>query len=194
MTSATIINQTTFVKGLIGDDSILHTEKPYIVFMGRSNVGKSSLINSLTGNKGLAKSSSTPGKTLQINVFQNEDCYILDFPGYGYARVDHAKREKIRKMIIWYMTECTDPKSLFVLVTDAKAGITDYEKEVLQVLNELNLPYVVIANKIDKLNQSETASLRKDLDLIIPRKEYILYSSTKHKGKDELMEQLTQFV
>ncbi len=182
------INATHFIKGLIGDDELLHDGKPHVSFIGRSNVGKSSLINSLVGKKGLAKSSSTPGKTLQINAFDAGDFYLLDFPGYGYAKVDQKKRDKIRKMIIWYLTECTEPKRFFVLVLDSKAGVTEYEREILDVFTELNVRYVVVANKIDKLNQRDTSKLIQDLDLVIPEKKYILYSSLKHKGKEELLD------
>lgn len=182
------INNTHFVTGLIGDDSILHNGRSHVAFIGRSNVGKSSLINSMVNNKSLAKSSSTPGKTLQINVFDTKEFYLLDFPGYGYAQIDQKKREKIRKMIIWYLTECTDPKRFFVLVVDAKAGVTDYEKDVLKMLADLELRYIVVANKIDKLNQSEVARLTSELNLIIPEKQYMLYSSVKHKGRDELLD------
>ena len=97
-----IIKTAEFVKGVVGTDPILKEKIPQIAFVGRSNVGKSSVINALTGKKGLAISSSTPGRTLQLNFFLiNEKAYFVDLPGYGYARASLKQAEKMRKMIMW---------------------------------------------------------------------------------------------
>src|SRR3989338_837689 len=93
-----------FVKGINGTDDILYDEKFQVAFLGRSNVGKSTLINSLTMRRNLARSSSTPGKTIRMDFFLiNNDLYFVDFPGYGFAERSLEKREKLGKMILWYL-------------------------------------------------------------------------------------------
>src|SRR3989337_3145920 len=96
------IASAEFVKGIIGTDSILKEKPPHVAFVGRSNVGKSSVINSLVMRKDLVKSSSMPGKTREINFFFiNKKCYFVDLPGYGFARMGAKGAEKIRKLILW---------------------------------------------------------------------------------------------
>ena len=95
------IKSAEFVKGIMGTDKILEDNKPQIVFVGRSNVGKSSIINLLANRKNLVKSSSKPGKTKQINFFLiNKKVFFVDLPGYGFMKMDLKKKEKIRKLII----------------------------------------------------------------------------------------------
>lgn len=150
------ITSAKFVKGVIGTDDILYDGLPQIVFVGRSNVGKSSVINSLTNQKGLVKVGKKPGKTTEINFFLiNKKFYFVDLPGYGYAHLSPAKREKIRKRMLWYLLESKVKATHVVIVLDIKAGFTDFDAEMAYMLKEAGHHYIIIANKIDKLNRKE---------------------------------------
>jgi len=150
------ITSAKFVKGIIGTDDILYNGLPQIAFVGRSNVGKSSVINSLTNQKDLVKVGKKPGKTTEINFFLiNNKFYFVDLPGYGYAHLSPAKREKIRKRMLWYLLESEVKLAYVVIVLDIKAGFTDFDAEMVYMLKEAGHHYIIIANKIDKLNQKE---------------------------------------
>ena len=152
------IQSAEFARGIKGTNPILNSGLPQIAFVGRSNVGKSSALNALLNRKDLVAASKRPGKTTEINFFLvNQNIYFVDLPGYGYARADIKKREKIRKLIVWYLASGEARPALVVLITDIQAGFTDFDKEMLQIIKEQGHPYVVVANKIDKLNQKEIA-------------------------------------
>ncbi len=157
------ITSATFVKGVVGDDAVLHDGKPQIAFVGRSNVGKSSLINALTGRNNLVKVSSTPGKTTEINFFLiNKHWYLVDLPGYGYARVSPKEKEVLLNLIRNYLTAPHIRPKVVVVVIDGKVGITAFDAEMLELLRKKGHPVVVAANKIDALSQKEfTAQMRK---------------------------------
>lgn len=156
------ITDAQFVRGVVGSHNLLVDEKPQVAFVGRSNVGKSSVLNALTGRRGLVHSSSTPGKTQQINFFLiNDAIYFVDLPGYGYAKTGVKAREKLRRLILWYLISAEAPVTLVVVIVDAKAGLRPFDHEMIAVLRDHAHPFVVVANKIDKLNQKELhASLR----------------------------------
>ncbi len=150
------INSAEFVKGIKGTNSILNDLIPQVAFIGRSNVGKSSVINSLIGRKSLVKSSATPGKTREINFFLiNKNIYFVDLPGYGFTKLSQKQGEKLRQMILWYFTSGEAKPKLIVLIVDANVGPTDLDKEMLSILRESNLNVLVIANKIDKLKKND---------------------------------------
>ena len=114
------ITSASFVTGIIGTDPILKEKHPQIAFVGRSNVGKSSVINSLVMRKDLVKSSSMPGKTREINFFLiNKAFYFVDLPGYGFARMGAKGAEKIRKLILWYLGSGEARVKLVVLIIDS---------------------------------------------------------------------------
>lgn len=123
---------------------------PEFAFIGRSNVGKSSLINMLCGNRKLAKTSSTPGKTRLINHFLiNDNWYLVDLPGYGFAKVSKDSREQLRKMILDYVLRSQEMVILFVLV-DSRHDIQKIDLEFLEVLGENRVPFALIFTKSDK--------------------------------------------
>lgn len=131
---------------------------PEFAFIGRSNVGKSSLINMLCGNKQLAKTSSTPGKTLLINYFLvNDKLYIVDLPGYGYARIKQTEREKLNRMITSYAGHSLELKVLFVLM-DLRLPIQKIDLEFLEALDEANVPCALVFTKADKLGTNARAA------------------------------------
>jgi len=173
-----------FVKGVTGTSDILNDGKFQVAFMGRSNVGKSSLINSLTMKNGLARSSATPGKTIRMDFFLiNKKFYFVDFPGYGYARHSQEKREKLAKMMVWYLTESGLTKRLVLLIIDAAVGFTKDDREMLAMIREQKINYLVVANKIDKVKMGQERSLG-----AFP------YSAKKKSGRTELLAKIAEDV
>jgi GTP-binding protein len=128
---------------------------PEIAFLGRSNVGKSSLINALVGQKGLAFTSNTPGRTQTINFYRVDDTmYFVDLPGYGYARVPKQFLQEWKNLVDQYLQE-RETLKLSCVVLDARRGWMDKDLDLKRWLEHHDRPYLVIATKIDKLNQSE---------------------------------------
>lgn len=181
------IKSAKFIKGIIGTDEILYNGKFQVAFLGRSNVGKSTLINSLTMRNNLARSSSSPGKTIRMDFFLiNDAFYFVDFPGYGYAKRSREKREKLAKMMLWYLLYSEVKNRLVVLIIDAKVGITPYDADMLKTLREENIDYIIVANKADNLKMGQ-----KEKQLapgVIP------YSSKDNYGKNELMNKIFPYL
>lgn len=186
-----IIKTAQFVKGVIGTDPILKEKLPQIAFVGRSNVGKSSVINALTGIKGLAISSSTPGRTLQLNFFLiNERYYFVDLPGYGYARASLKQAEKMRRMIMWYLEQNEYKPSKVVLVIDGLVGPKKFDIEMMELLSENGYEVIVLANKMDKVKSSELVKKKRaivELFDLSDDKNIVYFSSKTKLGKDELL-------
>ncbi|TSD03093.1 MAG: GTP-binding protein EngB [Parcubacteria group bacterium Athens0714_16] len=182
----------TFVRGLIGEDKILFDTRKQVAFIGRSNVGKSSVINTLAERKSLAKSSSMPGKTREINFFLiNDLVYFVDLPGYGYAKMPPKIADKLRKRIIWYFSESGVKPSHVVFIIDSRIGITTIDKEMLEILENENHNVIVVANKSDKLSQSEFVKnikkIENDLRDYKCIKNIILFSAKTKKGREEVL-------
>lgn len=178
-----------FVLSVVGSHNVIADKKPQIAFIGRSNVGKSSVINMLVGQKGLVRSSRTPGKTQEINFFLiNDERYFVDLPGYGYAKIGQKYREKLRKLILWYFISGEAPVTRAVLIVDARAGLRDFDREMIAVLEEYHHDYIIVANKIDKLNQSALhKSLRDIREAIGPTVGVIPVSAASGKGREALL-------
>jgi len=187
-----------FVRGITGDDSILAEDRPHIVVAGRSNVGKSSVLNRLFNQK-LARVSNTPGKTQEINFYDlNSQAYLVDLPGYGYAKMSGARAEKLRRQMIWYLARSGAPIALLLLVLDIRRGLGELDKDFLDIASGEDLPVVLLANKVDKCNQSERDSAKREIqkqttdypDVI---EGLIVFSATKGTGQTTLC-QLIQSV
>lgn len=134
------------------------TGLPEYAFIGRSNVGKSSLINTLTGRKGLAMTSQKPGKTQLINHFLiNRDWYLVDLPGYGYARLSRDGRDGLRRMIEDYILERTELVCLFVLL-DSRLEPQRIDLEFIEWLGEEGIPFALVFTKADKLSKGKLAA------------------------------------
>lgn len=166
---------------------------PEYAFIGRSNVGKSSLINMITSRKGLAMTSSTPGKTMLINHFIiNEQWYLVDLPGYGYARRGKEGREIIREIIERYILERLQLTSLFVLL-DCRHEPQKIDLEFMEWLGENGVPFSIIFTKTDKLSQYRLTEnitryktkLAETWETLPP---LFLTSSEKRKGRDEILD------
>lgn len=151
------IHSAEFIKGVVGTDKLMYDKVPQVVFIGRSNVGKSSLINALVNQKDLVKTGKKPGKTTEMNFFSinRGKAYFVDLPGYGYAKVDPERKEKIRKLILWYVQFSEVKPHCIVIVLDVKAGLTDFDRQMIEILAAQNHRFLLVANKIDKLNQKE---------------------------------------
>lgn len=166
--------------------------KPEYAFIGRSNVGKSSLINMLTNKNGLAKTSSTPGKTLLINHFLiNDEWYIVDLPGYGYAQRGKESREKLKHIIQSYILGRAQMTNLFVLV-DSRHKPQKIDLEFMQWLGENEVPFSIVFTKMDKLGkeagqrnvEAYKAQLLEQWEELPP---LFITSSEDRRGRDELL-------
>ncbi|MBQ9112829.1 MAG: YihA family ribosome biogenesis GTP-binding protein [Clostridia bacterium] len=165
--------------------------KPQVAFSGRSNVGKSSLINTLLGRKSLARVSSSPGKTITINFYDvDKKLYLADLPGYGFAKRNPEDKKKWSALTDGYFTsnKNIDRLALVVQLVDSRVGPTKDDEMMLEYLRAAELPFVVVATKTDKLNATER---KKNLEAIaahplIAGEKVIPFSSLKGEGKDEL--------
>ncbi len=184
------ITSAVFMKGVKGDDAILEDGIPQIAFIGRSNAGKSSLINSLTGKAKLAITSSTPGRTKEINVFKiNGTHYFIDLPGYGYAKAGGKALEKLNKLIVWYLLESHHTPKVVVLI-DAEVGPTANDLETLKELERTGKDIIVVANKVDKIKKSQYLNQMKKLSQQIKGHQFFPYSSETKVGVEELRNKL----
>lgn len=164
---------------------------PEVILAGRSNVGKSSLINSLFNRKDLAKTSSTPGKTRSINYYEiDEKFYVVDLPGFGYAKTSKIEREFWSKLINEFF-KTSESIKLVVHLIDCRHKPGDLDVKLNEILNYFSLPYIFLLSKVDKLKQSEVIQSQKTLQSVFPEVEpdsnLLLYSSVKGKGKKELL-------
>ncbi len=167
--------------------------RPEYAFIGRSNVGKSSLINMLTNRKGLAMTSQKPGKTQLINHFLiNDDWYLVDLPGYGYAQRGKEGRENIRHIIEDYILEREQLTNLFVLL-DCRHEAQKIDLEFMEWLGENGIPFSIIFTKTDKLSRSRlTENLQKYQQTLLESWEelppILLSSSEKKEGREEILD------
>lgn len=172
---------------------------PEFAFIGRSNVGKSSLINMLCGNSKLAKTSSTPGKTKLINHFIiNDSWYLVDLPGYGFAKISKEGREELRRMINDYIGTSKEMILLFVLI-DSRHDITRIDREFLAGLGENGIPFAIIFTKGDKLGPNALkAQIERDKQILLEEWEELpplfVSSAETGAGKQEILDYIQQYV
>ncbi len=160
----------TFVGSAASQEQFPRDGLPEVAFLGRSNVGKSSLLNALAGTKGLARVSSTPGRTRLVNFFRvGEELLLADLPGYGYARVPEAMRQDWERLVTSYL-EGREALALAVFLVDARHEPSDGDETLRGYLDQSGLPYVVAATKVDKLGKGEAARRRGALARGIGRK------------------------
>ncbi|MCF2872915.1 ribosome biogenesis GTP-binding protein YihA/YsxC [Octadecabacter sp. G9-8] len=147
--------ETDFVKGVVAMDGLPEADRPEVCFAGRSNVGKSSLINALTGRKGLARASNTPGRTQEINYFTvGESHYLVDLPGYGYANAPIPVVEKWQRLLKNYLRGRVTLRRAFVLV-DARHGVKPVDEEIMALLASAAVTFQCVMTKTDKLKKGE---------------------------------------
>lgn len=164
--------------------------KPEFLLVGRSNVGKSSFINTITNKKNLARTSATPGKTQTLNFYTvNDNFYLVDVPGYGYAAVNKDMQKKFGMMIEEYLINRKDLKRVFLLV-DYRHKPTEDDELMFNFMKYYNLDVTIVATKLDKVKMSERAKCDKALNETFklgPNDNIVLFSSVSKKGKDEIL-------
>ncbi len=171
---------------------------PQIAFSGRSNVGKSSLINLLLERKSLARVSGEPGKTITINFYWVDGtCYFVDLPGYGYAKRDATSSRQWKSLTDSYF-RANDASHLLktvVQLVDAKVGMTMDDEMMVDYMNQTDVPYIIVATKTDKLNKTQLAQRKEYFDthpLLRENTPVIFVSSLKKEGRDQVIAQILQ--
>ena len=144
-----------FLKGVVAMDGLPEPDRVEVCFAGRSNVGKSSLINAITNRRALARASNTPGRTQEINFFElGEKRYLVDLPGYGFANAPVAVVEKWQRLLKNYLSGRPNLRRAFVLI-DSRHGIKPVDEEIMQLMNRSALTFQVVLTKIDKIKEPE---------------------------------------
>lgn len=174
----------------------LRNPLPQIAFSGRSNVGKSSLINTLLGRKSLARVSSAPGKTITVNFYDvDSKLFLVDLPGYGYAKRTAQDQLKWSSLVDGYFTKNPniDLVKLVVQLVDSRIGYTKDDIDMISYMNEADVPYIIVATKTDKLNKTER---KKAVETLISNPNLregttiILFSSETREGKDDVWNEI----
>ncbi len=187
----------SFVKSAFDVKHYPPPDMPEVAFAGKSNVGKSSLINVLVNRKKLARTSSTPGRTQALNFFNiGEKLCLVDLPGYGFARVPLPVKASWGKMIESYLKFRDNLKAVIVIM-DIRRKISDEDKNLINWLYEYDKKLIPVFTKVDKLNRKErqarTKELKNDLSLISDEKP-ILFSAQTREGKDEVWKRIDSFI
>ena len=174
----------------------LRNPVPQIAFSGRSNVGKSSLINTLLNRKGLARVSSAPGKTITVNFYDvDSKMFLVDLPGYGYAKRTAQEQIIWSSLVDGYFTKNPniDLLKLVIQLVDSRIGYTRDDMDMISFMNEMDLPYIIVATKTDKLNKTERQKAVNALitnPILREGTIIILFSSETKEGKDDLWSEI----
>lgn len=185
-----------FVLGVAGLEQLPPADRSEVAFAGRSNVGKSSLINALTGRNGLARTSNTPGRTQQLNFFDlGSQLYVVDMPGYGYAKVSKKQRGEWDRLIKDYLRGRQNLRSVFILI-DGRHGLKDSDEHLMTMLDEAAVNYRIILTKCDKAKKAELEKIKEDLGAVLKKRpaafpNFIETSSLKDQGLLELRATIT---
>ncbi len=185
------IKSATFVKGVVGPEEALERNIPQVAFIGRSNVGKSSLINALTRVQNLARTSSFPGRTTEINLFLiNKKMYFVDLPGYGFAKASREVRERLENLIHWYFFESGYKPKKVVHIIDANVGMTESDRVMLSNLEKSGNTILILANKVDKIKKSIYDVRMKKIQELAGKHRVIQCSIKKNIGIGVLMNEI----
>lgn len=182
-----MINNIIYITSGLKNEHFPTDGKNEYLFLGRSNVGKSSLINFLSNRKNIARTSKVPGKTIMLNFFLvNDEFYFVDSPGYGYAKRSKKQIDEFGKMIENYLIKRSNLKKVYLLV-DYKVGPTNDDLIMYDFLKHFQINLIIVATKIDKLNQKETNEAKKRFKKYFNNDKVILTSTFKNKGLNELL-------
>lgn len=184
------INNVEFVKSAASTKDFIKSEKPKVIFAGKSNVGKSTVINSLLRRKNFARVGNTPGKTVFINYFNVDNCfYLVDLPGYGYAAVSKSVKESWAKLIESFFNDSSN-FDFGVFIVDSRHSPTEDDKIMASWFKNSGKPFIVVANKSDKISSKKSEEslriIRNELKLN-EDDGIILYSGLKNTGRNELL-------
>ncbi len=179
-----------FLKGVVAMDGLPPPDRLEVCFAGRSNVGKSSLINALTGRKSLARASNTPGRTQEINYFTTMGPYLVDLPGYGYAEAPKATVEIWQRLLKSYLSGRATLRRAFVLV-DTRHGVKSVDEDIMTLLDRSAVTFQVVLTKADKVSQSERETVVEQVRAALAKHpaaypELVITSSEKGDGIETL--------
>jgi len=190
-------NLVEFIKSAASEKDFIFNEKPSFVFAGKSNVGKSSVINRLLNRKNFARVGDKPGKTIHVNYFLVENkAYLVDLPGYGFAKVSKVERDRWGKLMESYFS-VPERISLGILIVDSRHKPTADDVTMAQWFHDTGRPLLVIANKCDKLKKSEMApnlALIKETLGLSDNNTPLLFSAYKGDGRDELIRIINSYI
>jgi GTP-binding protein len=188
------ISSARFVKSATKTDEFPRDQRPEIAFCGRSNVGKSSLLNTLTNSQGLARTSASPGRTQTVNFFQiNERLYFVDLPGYGYAKVSKSVRESWGPMIENYLRKREQLRLTFMLV-DSRFSPMDSDVTMKEWLDHHQIPNAVVLTKVDKISRNQLNEALRAGAQTLNTKEIFPFSAVTGFGRDDLLERIRSAV
>lgn len=186
------ITSAEFIKSAFNQSHWTTDGLPEIAFLGRSNVGKSSLLNSLLLRKGLARTSNTPGRTQSINFFLvNEKFYFTDLPGYGYARVSKTMRADWGVMAEEYLAE-REELALSIQLIDSRHLPSELDQQLNEWLKFHQKKHIIVATKADKLSSNKLQKSLKEIEAALPDSKIIAFSSVTGKGKDAIWSEISQ--
>jgi GTP-binding protein len=189
-------NNAQFEKAYATLAQLDNSDLPELCFSGRSNVGKSSLINKVLGRKSIARVSSKPGKTITINFYKVDNIRLVDLPGYGYAKVAYSEKERWAELMEGYFGSGRNIKMVFQLI-DMRHPATDFDISMLEFLRHNEIPYTVILTKADKLNKSETENrlrlIYEELGEFAENTEIIPFSIQNAIGVERVREIISSF-
>ena len=184
-------NNAFFEKAFGRPEQLEVSDIPEFCFCGRSNVGKSTLINKILGRKSIARVSSKPGKTVTVNFFRVENIRLVDLPGYGYAKVPFSEKDRWSELMEAYFGTERNIRMVFQLI-DMRHPATEFDLTMLEFMRHNKIPYTVVLTKSDKLNKTETAErlslIRDELGVFAENTEIIPFSANKSEDAEKLRE------
>ena len=184
-------NNAFFEKAFGRPEQLEVSDVPEFCFCGRSNVGKSTLINKILGRKSIARVSSKPGKTVTVNFFRVENIRLVDLPGYGYAKVPFSEKDRWSELMEAYFGTERNIRMVFQLI-DMRHPATEFDLTMLEFMRHNKIPYTVVLTKSDKLNKTETAErlslIRDELGVFAENTEIITFSANKSEDAEKLRE------
>jgi len=184
------ITSAEFIKSAFAEEHWTTDGLPEIAFLGRSNVGKSSLINSLLQRKGLARTSNTPGRTQSINFFLiNESFYFVDLPGYGYAKVSKAMRKDWGKMAEDYLLKRQELR-LFIQLVDSRHKPSALDRDLSEWLSFHEKNTLVVATKTDKMSNNQLIKAMREIETELPESRIVAYSAETGKGREAVWREI----